>query len=74
MAVLAEPKTLWIDVDHFELTSEANEEDRVFGNVVFDYAPREAPGGEMDDGNVGRNLAFWIQRSILGSRLTRLSG
>jgi hypothetical protein len=50
-------RLLWIDVDHFELTSEENEEDRVFGNVVFDYAPREGTWrGKWTTAMSGRNL------------------
>jgi hypothetical protein len=49
----------WIDVDHFELTSEKNEEDRVFGNVVFDYAPREGTWrGKWTTAMCGRNLGL----------------
>jgi hypothetical protein len=50
---------LWIDVDHFELTSEKNEEDRVFGNVVFDYAHREGTWrGKWTTAMSGRNLGL----------------
>ena len=52
-------RLLWIDVDHFELTSEKNEEDRVFGNVVFDYAPREGTWrGKWTTAMSGRNLGL----------------
>ena len=52
-------RLLWIDVDHFELTSEENEEDRVFGNVVFDYAPREGTWrGKWTTAMSGRNLGL----------------
>ena len=52
-------RLLWIDVDHFELTSEENEEDRVFGNVVFDYAPREGTWrGKWTTAMCGRNLGL----------------
>jgi hypothetical protein len=52
-------RLLWIDVDHFELTSEENEEDRVFGNVVFDYARREGTWrGKWTTAMSGRNLGL----------------
>jgi hypothetical protein len=62
-------KFLWIDVDHFEITAEKNEEDRVLGNVVFDYAPKQGTwGGKWMKANYGHHLG--LQDRVINTGLT----
>jgi hypothetical protein len=62
-------KLLWIDVDHFEITAEKNEEDRVLGDVVFDYAPKEGTwGGKWMKATYGHHLG--LQDRVINTGLT----